>query len=117
MEGLIFGILRYVVNMKRHGYGVIENDADITRLICRLDDISSYFNRRQPWGQSEPRIENEKFRFVSIKFQFVTSSREALNFEAGSDNKVSAKFEFRCESLKSKFSLIHFVNKLMIGCS
>ena len=34
-----------VVNMKRHRYGVIENDADIT-LICRLDDISSYFNRR-----------------------------------------------------------------------
>ena len=30
----------YVVNMKRHSYGVIENDANITRLICRLDDIS-----------------------------------------------------------------------------
>ena len=29
----------YVVNMKRHRYGAIENDADITRLICRLDDI------------------------------------------------------------------------------
>ena len=27
--------------MKRHRYGVIENDADITRLICRLDDINS----------------------------------------------------------------------------
>ena len=26
--------------MKKHRYGVIENDADITRLICRLDDIS-----------------------------------------------------------------------------
>ena len=24
----------YVVNTKRHRYGVIENDADITRLIC-----------------------------------------------------------------------------------
>ena len=38
----------YVVNMKRHRYGVIENDAEkikkITRLICRLDNISFYFN-------------------------------------------------------------------------
>ena len=33
----------YIVDMKRHCYGVIENDADITRLICRLDDISSCF--------------------------------------------------------------------------
>ena len=56
----------YVVNMKRHRYGVIANDADITRLICRLDDISSYFDRRKPRGQSEPRMENEKFRFVSL---------------------------------------------------
>ena len=38
----------YIVDMKRHRYGVIENDADITRLICRLDDISSYFNKRKP---------------------------------------------------------------------
>ena len=30
---------------------------------------------------------------------------------------VSAKFEFRFESLKSKFSLILSVSKLMIGCS
>ena len=30
---------------------------------------------------------------------------------------VSAKFEFRYESLKIKFSLIPFVSKLMIGCS
>ena len=59
--------------MKRHRYGVIENDDNITRLVSRLDDISSYFNRRYPWGQSEPRIENEKFRFVSIEFQFVSS--------------------------------------------
>ena len=58
----------YIVDMKRHRYGVIENDADITRLICRLDDISSYFNRRKPRGKSEPRLrmENEKFRFVII---------------------------------------------------
>ena len=54
----------YIVDMKRHCYDVIENDADITRLICRLDDISSYFNRRKPRGQSEPRMKNEKFRFV-----------------------------------------------------
>ena len=33
----------YIVDTKRHCYGVIENDADITRLICRLDDISSCF--------------------------------------------------------------------------
>ena len=66
-------LFNYIVDMKRHRYGVIENDADITRLICRLDDISSYFNRRQPWGQSEPRMENEKFGFVSIQFQFVSS--------------------------------------------
>ena len=52
--------------MKRHLYDVIENDADITRVICRLDDISSYFNRRKLRGQSQPRIENDKFRFVSI---------------------------------------------------
>ena len=58
----------YIVDTKRHRYGVIERDADITRLICRLDDISSYFNRRTPRGKSEPtlRIENEKFRFVII---------------------------------------------------
>ena len=56
----------YIVDTKRHRYGVIENDADITRLICRLDDISSYFNRRKPRGQSEPRMEKEKFRFVII---------------------------------------------------
>ena len=56
----------YIVDMKRHGYGVIEKDADITRLICRLDDISSYFNRRKPRGQSEPIMEKEKFRFVII---------------------------------------------------
>ena len=56
----------YIVDMKRHRYGVIEKDADITRLICRLDDISSYFNRRKPRGQSEPRMEKEKFRFVII---------------------------------------------------
>ena len=31
--------------------------------------------------------------------------------------RLSAKFEFRCESLKSKFSVIHFVKKLIIGCS
>ena len=30
---------------------------------------------------------------------------------------VSAKFEIRHECLKSKFSLIPSVNKLMIGCS
>ena len=29
----------YVVNMKRHRYGAIENDAEITRLICRLDSL------------------------------------------------------------------------------
>ena len=52
--------------MKRHRHGVIENEADVTRLICRIDDISSFFNRRKPRGQSEPRIENKKFRFVSI---------------------------------------------------
>ena len=56
----------YIVDTKRHRYGVIEKDADITRLICRLDDISSYFNRRKPRGQSEPRMEKEKFRFVII---------------------------------------------------
>ena len=28
--------------------------------------ISTYSNRRKPRGQSEPRIENEEFRFVSI---------------------------------------------------
>ena len=31
--------------------------------------------------------------------------------------RVSSKFEFRYESLKSKFSLIIFVNNLMIGYS
>ena len=31
--------------------------------------------------------------------------------------RVSAKFELTYERLKSKFSLILFVNKLMIGCS
>ena len=31
--------------------------------------------------------------------------------------RVSSKFEFRYESLKSKFSLILFVNNLMIGYS
>jgi len=31
--------------------------------------------------------------------------------------RVSAKFEFRYESLKSKFSFILFAHKLMIGCS
>ena len=30
---------------------------------------------------------------------------------------VSAKFKFRFESLKSKFSLILSLSKLMIGCS
>ena len=36
----------------------------------------------------------------------------------GQDNsRVSSKFEFRYESLKSTFSLILFVNKLIIGCS
>ena len=55
-----------IVDMKRHRCGVIESYADITRPICRLDDIRSYFNRRKPWRQSEPRIENKKFRFVSI---------------------------------------------------
>ena len=38
----------FIVDMKRHRYGVIENDADVTRLFCRLDDISSYFNKRKP---------------------------------------------------------------------
>ena len=51
--------------MKRHRYGVIENDADITRLICRLDD-TEFPSRRKPRGQSEPRKENKKFRFVRI---------------------------------------------------
>ena len=32
-------------------------------------------------------------------------------------SRLSAKFELRYERLKSKFSLILFVNKLMIGCS
>ena len=31
--------------------------------------------------------------------------------------KISAKFEFRYESLKSKFSFILFTYNLMIGCS
>ena len=37
----------------------------------------------------------------------------------GYDNpaRVGSKFEFRYESLKSKFSLILFVNNLMIGYS
>ena len=56
----------YIVDTKRHRYGVIEKHAYITRLICGLDDISSYFNRRKPWGKSEPRMEKEKFRFVII---------------------------------------------------
>jgi len=34
-----------VVSMKGHRCGVIENDADITRLSCKLADISSYFNK------------------------------------------------------------------------
>ena len=59
--------------MKRHRYGVIEKEADITRLICRIDDISSYFNTRKPRGKSEPRMENKKFRSVIIQFQFVSS--------------------------------------------
>ena len=33
------------------------------------------------------------------------------------DNRVSAKFEFRYESLNSKFNLILFVYNLMIRCS
>ena len=53
----------YIVDMKGHRYGAIEKDADITRLICRLDDISSYFNRRKPRGHSEPRMENEEVPF------------------------------------------------------
>ena len=36
-------LFNYIVDMKRHRYGVIENDADMTRLICTLDDISSSF--------------------------------------------------------------------------
>ena len=32
-------------------------------------------------------------------------------------NRVRAKFEFRFESLKSKFSFILFTYNLMIGCS
>ena len=42
----------YIVDMKRHRYGVMENDADITRFICRLDDISSCFidgSRGEVW--------------------------------------------------------------------
>ena len=31
--------------------------------------------------------------------------------------RVSAKFDFRYESLRSKFSFILFANNLMIGCS
>ena len=31
----------YFVDMKRYRFGIIENDADITRLICWLDDIIS----------------------------------------------------------------------------
>ena len=38
-------------------------------------------------------------------------------FKAGLRPGVSSKFEFRCESLKSNFSLILFVNNLMIGYS
>ena len=39
-------------------------------------------------------------------------------FEAGlRQPRVSAKFELRNESLKSKFSLIHFAYNLMIGYS
>ena len=36
-------LFNYIVDVKIHRYGVMENDADITRLICRLDDISSCF--------------------------------------------------------------------------
>ena len=31
----------YFFDMKRYRFDIIENDADITRLICRLDDIIS----------------------------------------------------------------------------
>ena len=63
---ILFSARSDIVDMKGHRYGVIENDANVTLLICRLDDISSYFNRRKPRGQSEPRMEKEKFRFVII---------------------------------------------------
>ena len=58
----------YIVDMKRHRYGVMENDADITRLICRLDDISSCFIEGSRGGSLnlDLRMENEKFRFVII---------------------------------------------------
>ena len=69
----------YIVDMKRHRYGVIEKDADITRLICRLDNISSYFNRRKPRGQSEPRMENNKFPFVIISFQLLAVIRLVIS--------------------------------------
>ena len=31
-------LFSYFVDRKRHRYGVIENDANVTRLICRRDD-------------------------------------------------------------------------------
>ena len=43
-------------------------------------------------------------------------SRAGL-FEAGLRSRVSAKFELKYESSKSKFSLILFADNLMIGYS
>ena len=49
---------------------------------------------------------------MQMKFCSCLSSRGEL-FKAG----FSAKFEFRSEGLKSKFSLTFFVCNLIIGCS
>ena len=56
-------------------------------------------------------------RVVSKKTAKIISTRAGL-FKAGlRQPRVSAKFKFRYESLKSKFSFILFAYNLMIGCS
>ena len=71
----------YFVDMKRYRFGIIENDADITRLICRLDDIISQVEGSRGGSLNlEQRMRTSVLSVFSFSFlvviQLVISTRQ-----------------------------------------
>ena len=72
--------------MKRHRYGVIENDADITRLICRLDDINSQVEGSRGGGLNlEKRIRSSGwvYSWVSSAYRWNSISCHRIRSPSG----------------------------------
>ena len=70
------------------------------------------------WIIAIPEVNNSNFISVPEKSKkWFLSTNEIACDHISALSRVSAKFEFRYQNLKSKFRLILFVDKLVIGSS